>query len=155
MSGHLFPTTIDNTYRGHKLALPVFGLLLFMRLAMSVNSMFNGAAVLTSADGVPLDSYPPAAAGTIVALFALNGLSHLILVVLGILVLVRYRSMIPFMFALLLVDQLGRKLILLLLPIVRVGAPPASRISAILLGLTATGLALSLWRRVRSEQISA
>jgi hypothetical protein len=147
MSGHLFPTTIDNTYRGHKLALLALGLLLLMRLAMSVNSMFNGAAVLTSADGVPLDTYPSAAAGTIVALFALNGLSHLMMALLGILVLVRYRSMIPFMFALLLVDQLGRKVILLLLPITRIGAPPASTISAILIGLMVTGLALSLWRR--------
>jgi hypothetical protein len=147
MSGHLFPRTIDNTYRGHKLALPVFGLLLLMRLAMSVNSMFYGAVVLTSADGVPLDTYPPAAAGTIVALFALNGLSHLMMALLGILVLARYRGMIPFMFALLLMDQLGRKVILQFLPIVRIGAPPASTISAILLGLMITGLALSLWRR--------
>jgi hypothetical protein len=103
--------------------------------------------VLTSADGIPLDAYPAAAARTIVSLFALLGLGHLMIVLLGFLILVRYRAMIPFLFALLLVEQLSRKLILQLMPIVRTGTPPASAINLVLLALMIAGLALSLWRR--------
>jgi hypothetical protein len=151
MFNQLLPRTIDNTYRGHKLALWLFGLLVFMKVAMSLSSMFNGYSVLTSADGIPLDTYPSAAARTIVSLFALYGLSNLVLCVLCILVLVRYRSMIPFMFALLLLEHLSRKLILQLMPIVRTGTPPGSAINLALLALMSVGLALSLWSQGKRQ----
>jgi hypothetical protein len=147
MIDQLLPRRIDNTYRGSKLALWLFALLLFMRGAMSVNSMFNAAKVASSADGIPLDTYAPAAAGTIISLFALLGLAHFTLCLLGILVLVRYRSMIPFMFALLLLEHLGRRLILHLMPIVRTGTPPGFYVNLVLLAVMLVGLALSLRRR--------
>jgi len=147
MIRRLLPPSIDNTYRGHGLALWLFGLLLFVRTAMGVNSIFKGRSILTSADGIPLDTYPPAAAQTLVSLFALLGLSNLVLCLLGILVLVRYRSMVPMMFALFLTEHLGRRLILSLQPIVRTGRPPGFYISLALLALMLGGLALSLWKR--------
>jgi len=143
----LLPRSLDNTYRGHKLALWLFGLLLFLRGVMGVNSLFNGRPVLTSADGIPLDTYPPAAAETIVSLFALLAPSNLVLCLLGILVLLRYRSVIPFMFALLLLEHLGKRLILYLMPVVRTGTPPGTYINLGLLAVMLLGLALSLWHR--------
>jgi hypothetical protein len=145
MIRRLLPLSIDNSYRGHRLALWLFGLLLFVRTAMGVNSILKGRSILTSADGIPLDTYPPAAAQTLVSLFALLGLSNLVLCLLGILVLVRYRSMVPLMFALFLTEHLGRRLILSLQPIVRTGRPPGLYISLALLALMLGGLALSLW----------
>jgi hypothetical protein len=147
MLNQLLPQTIDNTYRGHKLALWLFALLVFMRVAMSLNSIFNGYSVASSADGIPLATYTSAAARTIVTLFALLGLSHFVICVLCVFVLVRYRSMIPFMFALLLLEHLSRKLILHVMPIIRTGTPPASAINLVILALMIAGLALSLWRR--------
>ena len=147
MFDQLLPRTIDNTYRGHRVALWLFGLLVFMKVAMSLNSIFNGYSVATSADGLPLDTYPSSAARTIISLFAIWGLGHFMICLLCILVLVRYRGMIPFMFALLLVEQLSRKLILQLMPIVRTGTPPAFAINLVLLALMIVGLALSLWRQ--------
>ena len=147
MIRRLLPPSIDNTYRGHRLALWLFGLLLFVRTAMGVNSILKGRSILTSADGIPLDTYPPAAAQTLVSLFALLGLSTLVLCLLGILVLVRYRSMVTLMFALLLTEHLGRRLILSLQPIVRTGRPPGFYINLALLALMLAGLALSLWWR--------
>jgi len=147
MFSQLLPRTIDNAYRGHKLALWLLGLLVFMKVAMSLNSIFNGYSVASSADGIPLDTYPPAAARTIVSLFAIFGLAHFVICLLCVLVLVRYRSMIPFMFALLLLEHLGRRLILYVMPIVRTGTPPAFAVNLVLLGLTITGLALSLRSR--------
>ena len=155
MFSQLLPRTIDNTFRGHKLALWLFGLLLFMKFAMSLNSIFNGYSVATSADGIPLDTYPSAAAGAIVSLFALLGLAHFMICLLCILVLVRYRSMIPFMYALLLVEHLSRKLILQFIPIVRVGTPPAFAVNLALLALMIAGLTLSLRTRgnVQTESL--
>jgi hypothetical protein len=146
MLNRLLPRTIDNTYRGHRLAIWVLALVVLMKTIMSLNSIFNGYDVASSADGIPLDMYPPAAARTIVSLFAILGLAHFVLCVLCVLVLVRYRSMIPFMFALLVLEHLSRRLILYVMPIVRVGRPPGFAVNVILLVLMIVGLALSLRR---------
>ena len=155
MIRRLLPASIDNTYRGHGLALWLFGLLVFLRTAMGVNSILKGRSILTSADGIPLDTYPPAAAQTLVSLFALLGLSNLVLCLLGILVLVRYRSMVPLMFALLLTEHLGRRLVLYLLPVERTGRPPGFYINLALLALILAGLALSLWKRGNRTETSS
>jgi hypothetical protein len=143
----LLPQPIDNRYRGHKLALWLFGLLLLMNLVIGLNSIFNGRTVASSADGIPLDTFTPAAARTVVTLFALLGLSRLALCLVGILALVRYRAMVPLMFAVFLFGHLGRWLILRAMPIPRTGTPPGSIVNLVLLGLMVVGLALSLWRQ--------
>lgn len=147
MLEYLLPPCFDNVYRGHRIALWLFVLLLFMKVSMSINSIFNGVSVITTADGIPIATYPAGAAQTIVSLFALMGFSRLILCALSVLVLVRYRSMVPLMFALFLVEHLGRKLIAFYIPIIRVGAPPASAVNLVLLALMFAGLPLSLWIR--------
>jgi hypothetical protein len=144
LTDRLLPQRVDNRYRGYKLALWLFALVVVMKVAMSLNSIFNGHMVASSADGIPLDTFPPAAAQTVVSLFAIWGLAHLMICLLCILVLARYRSMVPLMFALLLLEHLSRKLVLLFLPIVRTGTPPGFFVNLALLALMVVGLALSL-----------
>lgn len=143
----LFPQRADNAYRGHTLALWIFGLLVLVRTAIALGSIFNGYTAASSADGIPLDSFPPTASRTILSLFALLGVSQLVLSVVCILVLVRYRALVPLMFVLLLLYQLSRKLVLYFLPVPRTGAPPVSAINLVLLGMMIVGLALALWKR--------
>ena len=145
MLDQLLPRRVDNAYRGSKLALWLFAVVVFMKGAISLNSIFNGYLVASSADGIPLDTFPAAAAGTVVSLFAIWGLGHLVLCLLGILVLVRYRSLVPIMFALLLLEHLSRRAILHFLPIVKTGTPPGLVVNLVLLALMVVGLALSLW----------
>lgn len=152
MLSQLLPQRIDNTYRGHKLALWLFGLLVLMKTAMSVNSIFLGHKIATEADGIPLDTFPPAAAETIVSMFAIWGLAHLMICLLCILVLVRYRALIPFMFSFLLVEHLGRKLILQFISIASTGTPPGSFVNLALLAVMIAGLALSLWNPLIASQ---
>ena len=57
-----------------------------------MNSIFNGAAVMSTADGIALSTYPAAAAQNLVALWALIGLAHVVMGMLGVVVLVRYRA---------------------------------------------------------------
>jgi len=145
MVNELLPKRIDNTYRGAKLAPWLFAVLLFMKTGISLNCIFNGYSVAKSADGIPVDTYAPAAAQTIVALFALGALYRLIISLLCVLVLVRYRSAIPFMFALLLLSYLASQLILQFIPIVRTGTPPGIVVNLIMFALMIVGLMLSLW----------
>jgi hypothetical protein len=145
----LLPRTIDNTYRGHKLALWLFGLVVLAKVGMGLSSIFDGYGMASSADGIPLDTYPPTAVRAIVSILAVLGLSHLVIGALCILVLVRYRGLVPFMFALLLLEHLTRRLILQVMPIARAGRPPTSAVNLALIALMVVGLALSLWRRSR------
>ena len=146
MFSQIFPATIDNTFRGRKLALWHFALLLAVRIAQSVILLASPYATVANADGIPLQSYPANAAQTIVAIYALYALTRLFLLVLGVIVLVRYRSAIPFMFGLFLLNYLAVQILVRFLPIVRTDAP-ASIVTRTLIGLTLVGLGLSLWKR--------
>ena len=56
----LFPKSADNSYRGHKLVLWCFALVLLLNLG-SLDSIFNGYSMAGSGDGIPLArSRPPA-----------------------------------------------------------------------------------------------
>jgi hypothetical protein len=147
MFTQILPRQVDNTYRGYKLALWLFGLLVLMKTSISLGTIFNGRDAAISADGIPLDTFTPAGARAVVSLFALWGLSQLMICLLCVLVLVRYRAMVPFMFALLLMEHLSRRLILQIMPIATTGAPPGYFINLGLLALMILGLALSLWSR--------
>lgn len=147
MFGNLFPQPIDNTYRGYKAALWLFGMIVAVRITQSLNIIFNGYSVAKDADGIQLDTFPPAAAQTVVALFALSALYRLILSLLCVLVLVRYRRAIPLMFAVLALNYLAAQLMLRFLPLASTGTPPGPVINLITLALVIVGLALSLRSR--------
>lgn len=147
MFGQLLPPRIDNTYRGRKLALWLFGIVVTVRILQSLVVIFNGHYVVQSADGVPIETFTPPAAQTVVALFELSALSRLFIFLLCVLTLVRYRSVIPFMFAFLIAYYLSGQLLLQFVPIVRVGTPRGPLVNLVLFFLLVIGLALSLWNR--------
>ncbi|MGZ9143471.1 MAG: hypothetical protein ACXW4O_14160 [Candidatus Binatia bacterium] len=146
----LFPARIDNTYQGSKIALWILGLLIAVRTMQSVMILVNGYSIAQSADGIPLETYPAAAAQTIVALFTLSAVNRLVISLICVVVLVRYRRAVPLMFLLLLVTYAAGQLVGRVIPIVRVGQPPAVVMNLTLLGLTIIGLVLSLWKRRRA-----
>jgi hypothetical protein len=143
----MLPQTADNSYRGYRLALWLFGILVTMKSAIGLNAVFNGRVVASSADGIPLDSFGPAGAQAVVALFGIWGLSQVFICVLCAFALVRYRTLIPFMYAVLLVEHLSRRLFLTVMPIARVGTPPGPFVNILLLTLMVVGLVLSVLRR--------
>lgn len=143
----LLPQPIDNKYSGSKIALWLFGLVVFVHIVQSVMVLVNGHMTAVSADGIPLDTYPAAAAQTILAIFMLASLRRLIIALICVVVLFRYRSVVPLMFVVLGLSYLGGQLIFQFVPIVRVGRPPGIVMNLIMFGLTLVGLMLSLWRR--------
>lgn len=144
MFHQLLPQRLDNNYTGHKVALWFFALVVLIKAAIGIGSIFNGYQAASTADGIPLGTYPPAAAQAVVSLFALLGLLHVMICVICAVVLVRYRTMVPFMFALLILEFLSRKLILLVMPITRSDAAPGTIVNLVLLGVMVIGLVLSL-----------
>ncbi|MDE2134692.1 MAG: hypothetical protein KGM97_06700 [Alphaproteobacteria bacterium] len=147
MFNRIFPKQFDNTYRGHWLAIWLFVPVVLMELAMGANSIINTRTVAMSADGIPLDRYGAGGADAVIALFAIAGLFRVLLALQGIVVLIRYRAMIPFMYLLLLIVQLGSKALVLVHPIVRSGVSTAQLGSAFILAIlamTVIGVVLSL-----------
>lgn len=111
--------------------------------------------MVRSADGIPLDTFTTGGAETVVSITTLLGLSQLLLASFGVLALIRYRAMVPFMYVLLLVEYFAKKWIQLLKPIVRTGTPPATYVNVVLISLLLAGLVLSLWRRTDSLEPAA
>ena len=142
----LLPQRIDNDYRGPKLALWIFAFVATIRTLQSVMIIFNGYYTARNADGIPLELYPPDAVQTILALFAISSLWLLIICVICAVVLARYRSAIPPMFAVLGLTYLGGQLLNQFIPLVRVGRPPGAIVNLIVFGLIVIGFVLSLRR---------
>lgn len=154
MISTLLPQRIDNSYRGHKLALWLFAFVLAVKIFQSLAVIFNGRFTLTAADGIPLDSYSAASAQTIVAVWALLAIVRLIVYLVGVLVLIRYRSAVPLMLVVLIFEHLTRQLLLHFIPIVRIGTPPGPVIHLIMFALTVASLPLSLWTRGDARAIA-
>jgi len=144
MLNQFLPKHVDNTYRGHRLGLWLFALLVLMKGGIAVGTIFNGRNAAISADGIPLDAFTPAGEQAFVSLFAAWGLAQLMLNLMGLLVLIRYRALLPFMFALLLLEHLSRKLIFLVIPIPTTGTPPGLFINLVIVAVMIVGLVLSL-----------
>lgn len=145
MFSKLLPQLVDNTYSGRGLALWLFAVVVAVKILQCMLIMFNGKYVLKGADGIPLDTYTPAGAQAVVSIWALASLNRLVILLLCVLVLVRYRSLITLMFSVLAIQYLASEVIFRLIPIVRTGTPPAFRVNFALFVLTMVGLSLSLW----------
>ena len=145
MFNRIFPKQIDNNYRGHWLAILIFALLVILRAAMGFNSIVMTHMVATGADGIPLDSYGPACAAVVVLFFKNIGLFFLLLSLLGVVALIRYRAMIPLMYLVLILQLAGSRLLLYLYPIVRTSEMPLGfSVTLTMLAVALIGVVLSL-----------
>ncbi len=145
MLERLFPRQADNRFQGLRPALWLLGLLIFLKLAMSLNSIVNTESVAAGADGIPLASYGPAAARQVLLLFALLALGQLTLTLIALVTLVRYRALVALIYLVLLAEQLARR------AIARSYAAPGTQMTDVawfvnygLLTLLVLGLAMSL-----------
>src|ERR1041384_397384 len=107
MLDRIFPKQFDNTYRGHWLGVALFVPIVLLKAIQGVNSIIMTRQIMTSADGIPLDSFNSAAAQNAIADFALLGMYLLIIPLIGAISLIRYRAMIPFLYLMLFMAVMG------------------------------------------------
>ena len=147
MLGRLFPKQMDNTYRGHWLGMWLFVPIVLLELVIGTNSIINTRSVAMGADGIPLDSFSDAATREVIVEFALLGLWRVLFGLLGVVALIRYRAMIPLVYLLLLIQQIGGRAILMTHPTGAGTTQTGSIVVLVLLGLTLAGFVLSLLGR--------
>jgi hypothetical protein len=143
----LLPSKIDNTIRGWKLPVYVFAL---YAIISTVRSFIH----LLSADGgagtiAGMDLTVAGADGIIFA-FALWGSSQLLFAIIQLLVVFRYRSLVPFMYLMLILEVLLRELVGHMKPVTFAHTPPGAIGNQLILPFAALMLVLSLWSARKS-----
>ncbi|HEX3944449.1 MAG TPA: hypothetical protein VHW69_10210 [Rhizomicrobium sp.] len=148
MLDRIFPRQFDNRYRGHWLGLALFVLVLIVKALQGVNSIIWTREIMAGADGIPIDTFSAAAADSAILMFALLGMYLLVLPLQSIIVLIRYRSMVPFMLLILLAVQFGARGIHFLHPDTRSnpggGEPIGLYVNLGILAVTVVAFVLSI-----------
>lgn len=138
----LFPASADNTIRGSKIP---FYLLVLTAIVWTVRScihIFSSDGGAGSIAGMDLSV---SGANEVVFVFALWGAEQLIYSLIQWIVLLRYRSLVPLMWAVQLLETLGRMLVGRLKPVTFSHTPPGEIGNYIYLVLSVLMLALALW----------
>ena len=147
MLERLLPRTLDNDYRGHPAALWLFVLITAVTLWRSwVHLMWPDGGAQSIAT-IPLDTYTAGGAASVVTVFALWGLSQILIGCFYVIVLLRYRALLALMYLGLLVEYVGRMVVGLMKPIVTLERPPGAAGNLIFTGLGLIGLVLAMRRR--------
>jgi hypothetical protein len=152
----ILPSCIDNRYRGHALALWLVIPIALQKLAVSLTHLFKADGGAQSISTIPLDTYPSSATQNIVGLFARMGLEQLMLASLFVLVLLRYRAMIPLMYVLIVAHYVASRGIAQMKPLVVAGTSGAKTPMLVIAILSVIGLVMSvIGRGYRREQRAA
>jgi hypothetical protein len=111
MLNRILPKTVDNNFRGWLVAIWLLAFYAFIKFIQGAESLFNTASTATGADGIPLRSLGSAAETTVLDLLAILGLNQLIFSLLLVLVLARYRTLIPLMYVVMLARYLAAQVV--------------------------------------------
>lgn len=117
----LFPPTVTNQVKGYKVASSLF---LFISIVSIGRSLIHflapdgGAGTIAGID-LSFDG-----SQSVIFAFGLWGLSQLIYGFLQFLVAIRYRSLVPLMYLILIVETLGRMLVGVMKPPILLHTPP-------------------------------
>ncbi len=144
----LFPHQIDNRYSGYRLAMFIFIALTAISFGRSLIHVFSFDGGANSIAGLDLTE----GSANIIFSFALWGSSQLILAFIQILVCVRYRKLIPFMYLLMFVETLLRMLVGNMKEPVIDGIPPGGYANYVMIPLTLIMLWLSLRTPKKTNQ---
>ena len=149
----ILPAQIDNHYRGLKISQYAFFLITAVTLVRSLIHVFAPDGGSQSIATIPLDSYSAEAASTVILMFSLWGLSQLLMGIVYLGVSLKYRSLIPAMYVLVIFEYAMRIVIGQMKPILTTGTAPGSIGSWIMVPVCAVLLALSLIPAKSSKQV--
>lgn len=138
----LLPAKADNVLRGSQIPLYVFALLAILSTVRSLIHVFSADGGAGSIAGMDLTV---AGAEGIIFAFALWGSSQLLMALIQLLAVIRYRSLIPFMWLMLALEVLLRELVGKMKPVTFAHTPPGAIGNQIMLPLAVVMLGWSLW----------
>lgn len=140
----ILPKVVDNKYMGLRVAQYVFLLITIITLGRSLVHIFSSDGGAQSIATIPLDTYTSEGAASVVMIFSLWGLSQLLMGFVYIVVYIKYKSLIPAMYVLLIIEYAMRMVVGAMKPIVTVGTAPGAVGNYIFVPLCMLMLILSL-----------
>jgi len=147
MWNKLFPKTVENKYTGHVLGLILLGLYVFKSFFAGSVHMFapdGGAQIIGS---VALDQFTRGGADSVITVFGLWGMEQFVIGLIGLVVLVRFKALIPMMTLVYVVEYIGRMALPLFTPgLVTAHTPPGAAADTVLVPLAVLMLVLTLYR---------
>ena len=138
----LLPAKIDNVIRGTKIPFYIFviyAIVSTVRSCIHLLSPDGGAGTIAGMD------LSVAGADGIIFAFALWGSSQLLFALIQLLAVIRYRSLIPFMWLMLALEVLLRELVGTMKPVTFAHTPPGAIGNQLILPLAMVMLVWSLW----------
>ncbi len=112
----LFPKTIDNTYKGHKITKWLLYLYVFRQIGAAFTHMFTADGGAQSIASITLDAFSTEAAGSVISMFGYWGLEQLVIGLIIIAILARYKSLIPAAWLIYSIEFSGRFLLKFIMP---------------------------------------
>jgi hypothetical protein len=149
--GTFFPP-IQNDYRGKPMAKWALMALTILTIGRSLAHIFLPDGGAQSIATIPLNDFTSNGAAAVIHIFALWGLSQLLLGLLYVAVLWRYQAWIPLMWFFILIEYSGRLLLIPAKPFEITGIAPGAIGNYVLIPLAFLMLVLSLM--TKTEQIS-
>ena len=147
MLERILPRSLDAGYQGHPVAKWALVVLTLVTLWRSLVHIFLADGGAQSIATIPLDTFTSTGAAAVVTIFAMWGLSQLLLGVFYVVVLWRYPALIPFVYLLFVAEYVGRFFIGVSSPPIALERPPGAVANVIFPLMGAVLLALSLRRK--------
>lgn len=144
----LFPPQADNRIRGSKIPCLVLILITAIGTVRSCIHIFSSDGGAGSIAGMNLQV---SGANEVIFAFALWGSEQLLYALLQWLVILRYRSLVPIMWIVQLLETLGRMLVGHLKPVQFSHTPPGQIGNYVYLGIAALMIPLALWSGARAR----
>ena len=108
MYNKLLPDVVNNDYKSHKIALWFFYLITVVTIVRSCIHIFKYDGGAQSIATIPLDKFINGGAEAVIFVFAYWGLSQLMIGLLQGIVAIKYKSLIPLMYLLLVLEYASR-----------------------------------------------
>ncbi len=147
----LLPDKADNTLAGSKLPLYIFILIAAVGTVRSGIHIFSGDGGAGSIAGMDL---AVTGASEVIFAFALWGSEQLIYALVQWVVILRYRSLVPLMWIVQLLETLGRMLVGRIKPVSFAHTPPGAYGNYVILALSVLMLALCLWSGRKTADVN-
>jgi hypothetical protein len=138
----ILPKTIDNSIRGSKIPFFVFAMYAILSTVRSCIHIFSADGGAGSIAGLDLTI---SGADGIIFAFALWGSSQLLFAIIQLIVVLRYRALVPLMYLMLILEIILRQLVGIMKPVTFAHTPPGAIGNQLLLPLAIIMLILTVW----------
>jgi hypothetical protein len=148
----LFPEVADNVFKGNRIAYWVLWFYVFKSIFAGFVHMFASDGGAQSIGSVKLDSFTQGGADSVVTMFGLWGMEQFVIGLIVLVILWRYKSLIPLAWAIYAVEYSGRALSHEFTPgLVTEKTPPGVMVDTLLVPLAIVMLIFAIYTQKESK----